>query len=75
MTPRSEALAFRIWQYCEPLGWDCTSTEVADVLGVSVWTVSNICKSKGWSERLRTGYGYWQNNYRNEDRDIMERLL
>ena len=26
MSPRMNALAFRIWQYAEPLGWDCTGS-------------------------------------------------
>lgn len=53
MAARSEALAYRIWAYCEPREWDCTVREVSDALGVSAKRVASIAHHKGWTERLR----------------------
>ncbi|MCF7725757.1 hypothetical protein [Sulfitobacter sp. M22] len=54
MTPRGHAIAFRIWQFCRPLGWDCTRREIADALGLHVGTVAHVVAAKGWDGRLRT---------------------
>lgn len=54
MTPRGHAIAFRIWQYCRPLGWDCTRREIADALDLHVGTVASVVEKKGWDVRLRT---------------------
>jgi len=51
--PKSEALAFRIWAYAEPLGWDCTVKDIAEELGESWQRVSRVCVLKGWASRLR----------------------
>lgn len=57
LTPKGEALAFRIWQYAEPLGWECTTTEVADAIRSTPTAVSNIARAKGWNTKLRkSGY-------------------
>ena len=55
-SPKTEALAFRIWAHCQPLGWDTDVREIADHLGVSFQQVAGICRSKGWSNRLRVRY-------------------
>lgn len=52
---KREALAFRIWGYCEPKGWDCTASEVAEALGVSWQRVVATLKFKGWARRIRSG--------------------
>lgn len=54
--PKSEALAFRIWAYAEPLGWDCTVKDIADELGEGWRRVMNICRHRGWLGRLRHGH-------------------
>jgi hypothetical protein len=59
MTPRAEALAYRIWCYCEPRGWDCTHREVADALDVPLKRVSHVCTVKGWASRLRVTHQHW----------------
>ena len=51
--PRTHALAFRIWAYADPLGWNCTIREVAEQLGVSFGSVKNTAASKSWLERFR----------------------
>ena len=53
MTPRSEAIAFQIWAYATPLGWDCTVNEIADELGISYQMAAKICHVKGWHNRIR----------------------
>jgi hypothetical protein len=53
MTPRSHAIAYRIWAYAGPLGWNCTIREVADAIGVSFGSVKNIAVSKGWAQNFR----------------------
>lgn len=53
MTPKTAALAYRIWAYANPRGWDCTMAEVADHIGVSPQTVGRIAQVKHWSSRFR----------------------
>lgn len=53
MNPRAMANRFRIWQFCEPRGWDVTAYEVAEALGLNPRSVANICRYAGWTERLR----------------------
>ena len=53
MNARTEALAFRIWAHCEPLGWDCTVKDVAEALGVRWQRVNAICHHRNWTNRLR----------------------
>lgn len=54
--PKSEALAFRIWAYASPLGWDCTINDIAEELDEKVRRVGRICQNKGWLSRLRREY-------------------
>ena len=53
LSPHSEAVAFRIWAHCDPIGWDCTSRDVADALGIDGASVGQVCRLKGWTQRLR----------------------
>jgi hypothetical protein len=48
MTPRAEALAFRIWAYASPRGWDCTAGEIADAIGIDYRAIGRVCAAKGW---------------------------
>ena len=48
-----EALAFRVWAYAHPRGWDCTAGEVADALGVSNQAVRGVVVRKHWLGRFR----------------------
>jgi hypothetical protein len=54
MNPKSMALAYRIWCYANPLGWDCTAAEIADDLREPVQRVQRICSHRGWNRKLRT---------------------
>ena len=54
LPPRSEALAYRIWAYANPLGWDCTVPEIAEAVGVKPQSVSMLLFNKGWKSRTRT---------------------
>jgi hypothetical protein len=66
------ALAYRIYCYANPLGWDCTATEVADAIRSTPRAVAKVASLKGWSGRLRTnwtgfdGLGGWRPNGCNE---------
>ena len=53
LSPRSEALAFRIWRECEPIGWNCTVSECAAALDVPQPRVTSIVRAKGWTGRFR----------------------
>lgn len=55
MTPANEALAYRIWAFCEPLGWDCTALEIAENVDDSAHRVGAILRWKGWAGRIRRG--------------------
>ena len=53
MSPYTEALAFRIWQYANPRGWDCTVGEIAEALDMHPSPVGRVCAMRGWHVRLR----------------------
>ena len=53
MSPRVEAMAFRIWQYANPRGWDCTVGEIAEALDMHPIPVGRVCAMRGWHVRLR----------------------
>lgn len=53
--PRTAALAFRIWQHCQPIGWNCTLAECADVLREDVNRVRWVAQHKRWLGRFRIG--------------------
>jgi hypothetical protein len=53
MSPQSMALAYRIWAYASPRGWNVTAHEVADALNVSWQRVNRIAQIKGWQGRFR----------------------
>jgi hypothetical protein len=53
MSPQAEALAYRIWAYANPLGWDCTATEVADAIRSTPRAVAKVASLKGWTARFR----------------------
>ena len=52
MTPHGEALAFRIWQYCQPREWMESYNEVAEALGVDPRTIAAVARHKGWGDRF-----------------------
>ena len=51
--PASEALAFRIWQYCERREWNVSIADVAEALDEPVARVRGICTQRRWSTRMR----------------------
>ena len=53
LLPYTEMTAFRIWQFCEPKGWDCTSREIAQHLGESAPYVASVLRHKRWAHRIR----------------------
>lgn len=57
MKPAAEAIAFRIWAFANPLGWNVTAEDVAAALGVPRMTVLSIAYHKGWTTRFRVRVG------------------
>lgn len=53
LSHQSHAIAFRLWQHCAPLEWDCSLQDAADALGMSVRRVKAIAQLKGWLSRFR----------------------
>jgi hypothetical protein len=52
LSPASETLAYRIWGYCNPLGWGQTCADVAQALDVSSHRVASIMRAKNWQDRF-----------------------
>jgi hypothetical protein len=64
LTPRSAALAFRIWAYAEPLGWDCSVKDIAEALGDVSWgTVRAVLQHKNWLSRVRCDSTRWNSSH------------
>ncbi len=53
LSPKSEALAYRIWAYCEPRGWNVTPREIGDEIGICASHVVQLLWRKGWHTRVR----------------------
>lgn len=53
MGAKFEALAFRIWQTADPLGWDITIDALAEELDVSRRDIKTVLGRKGWANRVR----------------------
>lgn len=53
--PRTEALAYRIWAYASPRGWDVTGKDIAEALDLSFGVVGMVLQAKGWHNRTRAG--------------------
>lgn len=56
MTPRTQAIAFRLWAYASPRGWDCTVGGAADAIGITRGTAYAVIRSSGWGGRFRSTY-------------------
>ena len=54
LSPATQALAYRIWAHCQPIGWNCTVKEIAEALGVDWHRVNWTLGRKGWSGRVRS---------------------
>jgi hypothetical protein len=53
MNPRTEAAAFIIWAFCNPIGWNCSVDEISDETGLTPQMIGAVLKVKGWRHRLR----------------------
>jgi hypothetical protein len=53
LSPKSEALAFRIWAYAEPKGWDVLLADVAKDLNISIAQARWVVTAKRWNSRFR----------------------
>ena len=62
MTPRTEALAFRIWAFAKPKDWDCTIHDIAAALEETPQRVTAVCSRKHWIGRLRSSGPFYLDN-------------
>jgi hypothetical protein len=53
-TPSTERIAYQAWAFAAPLGWDCTTRQIADAIGENIHRVQGVIQSKGWNRRLRS---------------------
>lgn len=53
MSPRSMALAYRIWGDCRVHGWHRTLADIADNLAEDVARVRRVAQLKGWLSRMQ----------------------
>lgn len=53
LSPRSQALAFRIWCAARVQDWDVSFVELAEALDVSPQRVAQVVRLKGWCDRFR----------------------
>jgi hypothetical protein len=54
ISPRTHALRFRIWQYCQTCEWNATVAEIAEALGETSRRIGTVVSDAGWINRLRT---------------------
>ena len=69
MTPRTEALAFRIWAFAKPKEWDCNIHEIAAFLEETPQRISAVCMRKGWTNRLRSSGPFYLDTKINTEED------
>ena len=68
LTPRNEALAFRIWAARRQLP-DATTAELAYTLSTTPERVREVARLKGWAiDEERKGSGVWIRNARRADK-------
>ena len=53
MTPRTEAIAYRIYWHCDFWGWNRTIREIAESLGEPYHDVRAAIRAKKWSGRVK----------------------
>ena len=53
VSPKTQALRYRIWAYANPRGWDVTYNEVADAIGEPVRSVASVIQHAKWASRMR----------------------
>ena len=44
----AEAKKFRVWQYCNAVGWDCTVKEIAESLDLRYENTHKLIEKAGW---------------------------
>ena len=58
LNPKTEALAFRIWAICDPVGWDISVSDCAKQSGERLASVRRVVHLKGWTHRFRSCIRY-----------------
>lgn len=70
---RSNAMAFRIWQFCQPREWQCTYREVAEGTGLSINTITQIARRRGWIGRIAADGHDTEWRHGNRQRQVPQR--
>lgn len=50
---KRKALAYQIYNFCEPRAWDVTATEIAEEFDVTYQMVTGVLRAEGWQNRIR----------------------
>ena len=53
LSPRTHAIAFRAWAWCNDHGWDHSTDDIAAGIGESQQSVQRVFVLKGWMGRVR----------------------
>lgn len=53
ITPKTHALAFRVWAFCKECEWNTTVNEIAEALDESAQRIGVVLRVKGWTQRIR----------------------
>jgi hypothetical protein len=72
--PKTEAVAFRIWQYAKPQGWNVTISDIASALDLNRRRVRATLAIKGWSTRVRASLPA-ENDLREDFRSVVDNGL
>lgn len=52
-SPKTLALRYRIWQFCQPREWDVTIQDIAAALEEPLQRVNATVRYAGWTRRVR----------------------
>lgn len=85
LSPRSQAVAYRAWSWCNDHGWAHTLDEIGDAIGVSRHVLIGVFQVKGWLGRVKLVSGSemetrmakhcaWDSSSFVDDRDLDEIL-
>ena len=53
MTPKNEAIAYRIWCFCSEREWNVTAEEIGEHVGISAQHAVRVLAWKRWGGRIR----------------------
>lgn len=54
LSPKSEALAYRVWSICKDIEWRISISELAELMGEHPSRLTILAQRKGWLSRFST---------------------